>query len=84
MLFRDYLANIFNKISKSLGVNNSKEAISLFRDIMSQISLQKPISDNLNSDILTLSNSVNSVRLRNNPVELGKDVIYFLYSCIIE
>ena len=81
---QDYLNVIFNDISKTMGVENPTGAITLFRNMMKQMELQKPVSDNRNSDLIVLSYSVNSVRLKNNPIELDIESISLLYNAIID
>ena len=46
--------------------------------------LKNPISGNREEELEVLSTSVNPVRLKNNPVELERDVIYYLYNIIVK
>ena len=79
----NYLNEVFVKIAHAMGADTPTEAISVFRDMMLQMELSNPVSDNLPSDILLLTSSVNPVRLKNNPVELNKETINVLYEKII-
>ncbi len=81
---QDYLNTIFNNIAQSMGADTPMEAISVFRDMMRQMELINPISNNLPSDILLLTSSVNPIRLKNNPVELDEKTISILYKIIIK
>lgn len=79
-----YLNKIFNNIAQTMGVDTPMEAISVFRDMMRQMELINPISNNLPSDILLLTSSVNPIRMKNNPVELNEEVIKSIYEIIIQ
>lgn len=81
---QEYLNKIFNNIAQTMSVNTPTEAISVFRDILQQMELTNPVSNNLHSDILFLTSSVNPVRLKNNPVELDENTIKSLYELIIK
>lgn len=79
----EYLSGVFEQISKSMGCKNSTEAISLFRQMMVEIELKKPKAGNREEELRTLSISVNSIRLKNNPVELDVDTIEKIYESIL-
>ena len=74
---------IFEQISKSMGCENANQAITVFRDMMIDLELANPIPKNLEADVDVLSNSVNPVRLKNNPVEIGVIQARQLYSLIV-
>jgi alcohol dehydrogenase class IV len=80
----NYLEQIFNNISVAIGANNPVDAVSLFENMMQELEMGNPVSDNLPSDILNLTSSVNPVRLKNNPVELSEHAIQELYQVIIK
>ena len=80
---KEYLLDIFGQISKSLGTTCSKEAISLFRSMMVQMDMNKPAATNRSQELELLTASVNPVRLKNNPVELTRDVLSGLYDSIL-
>ena len=80
---QNYLFKIFCRISDTMGCNRPMEAISVFRQIMKEMKMNNPDSDNLASDILLLTSSVNPIRLKNNPVKLDFCDIKELYSIII-
>lgn len=81
---QDYLAGIFEKISKAMGCENPKKTIAVFQQMMVDMELKNPISGNREEELEVLSTSVNPVRLKNNPVELERDVIYYLYNIIVK
>ena len=80
---QEYLTGIFNQISMSMGCENPKHAIALFRQMMTEMDLTNPIAGNRGQEINMLSHSVNPVRLKNNPVELDETAIVGLYSIIL-
>lgn len=79
----EYLMGVFDKISRSMGVDTPEEAIALFREMMKAMELGNPVSDNRENDLETLASSVNSVRLKNNPIGLKEVIIYELYNNIV-
>lgn len=80
---KDYLSSIFDSIAKAMGKNNPEGAIALFRNMIAQMELGNPSSDNLCSDLIALSSSVNTVRLNNNPITIGEAELNKLYKTII-
>jgi len=80
---QEYLTGIFAKISNSMGCENPKQAISAFRQMMTEMDLQNPVADKRDEEIDILSHSVNPVRLKNNPVELNEPTIIILYNSIV-
>lgn len=79
----EYLMGVFNEIAHSMGVGTPTEAIALFRDMMKEMELGNPESENREADLEVLVSSVNPVRLMNNPVGLLKDIIKSIYSEIV-
>lgn len=80
---QEYLSDIFDQISKAMGYENPKEAIAEFRQMMQDMDLKSPVAVNRDDELNVLSTSVNPVRLKNNPVRLGENVILELYSIIV-
>lgn len=80
----EYLDGIFNLIAKAMGCNNPEQAIQKFRLMLTEMEMEKPLSDTFSSDIKVLCSSVNPIRLKNNPIELKKETIFHLYSQIIQ
>lgn len=81
---QEYLARVFDDISKAMGCTSVKEAIGMFREMMSEMELANPLANNKEEEIDILSHSVNPVRLKNNPVELNEEAIKGLYERIIK
>lgn len=79
-----YLNNIFACISRSLGVQTPKEAIALFRQMMKDMELANPEAVEREKELVTLSSSVNPIRLKNNPVGLDVETIRGLYEVIMK
>ena len=80
---KDYLANTFNQIAQSMGSTTPQDAVSCFRKMMKEMELSNPVATDKEKDLEILANSVNPVRLKNSPVELGVPAIRKLYSIII-
>jgi len=57
--------------------------IKWFRDLLTALDITYPVSKNKAADIDILINSVNPVRLKNNPVFLDKDTIKSIYERIV-
>ena len=79
----DYLISIFHQIAKSMNVTTPQDAVLYFRKMMKEMSLANPVSTNKEQEVDILSNSVNPVRLKNNPVKLDEETIRCLYLDII-
>ena len=79
-----YLERIFHQIAQSMNVTTPQDAISCFRKMMKEMSLENPVSKNKEQEVDILSHSVNPVRLKNNPVELDESSIRNLYFDIIK
>ena len=80
----EYLEGVFSVIAKAMEVETTEQAIAEFKDMMSDLDLGQPVSDNKHDDLNTLSMSVNPIRLRNNPIGLSTSVIRDLYSIIVQ
>lgn len=78
-----YLSAVFGDISRAMGCQTIAEAISSFRQMMAEMELEKPVSSDFDADIRLLANSVNQVRLKNNPVELDSQGINTIYTIIV-
>ncbi len=80
---QEYLAGIFALISKAMGCKSTVKAIELFRQMMMDMELKNPMAENRKEELEMLSKSVNTVRLKNNPIELSSRCINILYDAII-
>ncbi len=80
----DYLERVFNDISAAMGCNSPMEAIDLFEQMMKHMELSNPVAGNREVELQMLSTSVNPVRLKNNPIAIGKAEAYNLYNSIVQ
>lgn len=76
-----YLLGIFKDIANLLGASDIKSAITRFENILSELEITPPISNN--DDLGILASSVNPVRLGNNPVKLKESDLLELYKQIL-
>ena len=81
---KDYLIGVFHQIAQSMDVTTPLDAILCFRKMMKEMNLANPVSTNKEQEVDILSNSVNPVRLKNNPVRLDESSIRNLYFDIIK
>ena len=79
---REYLDKTFVELAKAMGCISNDEMCMMFSNVFNDmgLSIPKPSGD----DISRLANSVNPVRLKNNPVELTLPVIESLYREILQ
>ena len=80
---KDYLNGIFNDIARTMGAETPSESIAIFRSMMIDLELSKPLSVNREEELNILSISVNPVRMKNNPIRLCVDDIRSLYNIIV-
>lgn len=73
-----HLDKSFKILTKAFGVESVSQACEKFQNIMTYLNLKAPDLKQ-GEDIETLAQSVNPVRLGNNPVPLTKDVLADLY-----
>ena len=78
------LNKTFFDISVAMGSGDVNSAIAQFREMMHEMDLSNPLSAQKDSDLDVLSNSVNPIRLKNNPLVLNNNEIRILYSRIID
>lgn len=79
-----YLQSVFVSISNSMGFPTPTDAIAQFREMMDEMEMQNPVSGNKAGDVETLSQSVNPVRLKNNPVQINLTAIDNIYDVIVD
>ena len=80
----EYLAKTFNKIARAMGCDRPQHAIGVFCEMMKEMDLHNPVAGNREEELKILLNSVNPVRLKNNPIELDRFNIYKLYEIIVK
>lgn len=79
----EYLSRVFDDIALCIGAKTPNGAIVLLYEMMNEMGLHPPVSDKRESDLEVLANSVNPVRLKNNPVLFERDAAKSLYNKII-
>ncbi len=75
------LKEVFRKLAVAYGCERPEQAAERFNEILNKLSLETPIPKG--EDYEVLKNSVNPVRLKNNPVGLDIDTIDNLYHQIL-
>jgi hypothetical protein len=78
-----YVEKVFLEISAEMGFSGVEEAITNLRKMMKEMELAAPKSESRESDLDILAQSVNPIRLKNNPVGLTLSVSRELYSFIV-
>lgn len=79
----EYLKGIFNSISASMGADSPTKAITIFESILDELKLASFVSGK-NDDRRILTESVNPLRLKNNPVAMDKETLSHIYSDIVK
>lgn len=72
----EYLKDIFSNIESLICLDE-------FRAMMNKLGMERPTSNNIGIDLHFLVESVNPVRLKNNPVALSVDVLLHMYERIL-
>lgn len=80
----NYLDCVFYDIAHSMGVKCPKDAIATFEQMMNMMEIPSPVTNNKESDLVFLLESVNPVRLKNNPIFLDDSAINTLYESIVK
>ncbi len=77
----NYLKDVLDDIASCMGVNTSEDAVTCFENIMDKIDLNIDVKID-EKQLLLLTSSVNPIRLKNNPIQLEKEVLKWLYADI--
>ena len=80
----NYLLDTFTSISNAMDCHGTHDAISKFRQMMDELQLTEPLSDNREDELKILSTSVNPIRLKNNPVVINEQAMVSLYNTIVK
>lgn len=76
---------LFNEIANALGCESYKEAIEWFKNKLALYGINSPKAiDNKDEEVEVLTNEINLVRLKNNPIVFDKDEIRDMYKEIIQ
>lgn len=79
----EYLSSVFADIAHALGCESPADAVVKFRNLLSELGMDYPVSRNRGQDLDILTRSVNAVRLKNNPVSLGSSTLRTLYEKVV-
>ena len=79
----DYLEATFMEIAEAMGCSSISEATALFQQIVDELQLETPVAKSP-EDFELLANSVNPVRLKNNPIGLDTESANMLYHQIVK
>ena len=77
-----YVEKTFYEIAQAMGYDKIRVAIAQFRQMMYDMELGNPQAKDIDTEISVLTNSVNPIRLKNNPIILSVTTIKYLYGLI--
>ncbi len=80
----DYLKGIFSDISEALCCSNRVEAVVGFRKFLLELEMEYPTASDREAELKLLTESVNPIRLKNNPVALDSMTVRSLYERILK
>ena len=75
----DYLKSVFEDIAHAMGYSNAKEAADGFEAMLSRLDISYPQEEKSEEMAQYFADSVNTLRLGNNPVALDNFALYQLY-----
>jgi len=75
----DYLKQVFVSIAQELNCLSVQDAIQKFREMLAVLQIGGARSSNKEYDIEVLTQSVNPIRLKNNPVKLSDEAVRTIY-----
>ncbi len=78
-----YLKGVFSEIAEAMGCMAAQESVDIFDAILRKSELSAPVMNDKN-DYKILAESVNTVRLSNNPVRIDKAAIDEIYHNIFK
>lgn len=80
----DHLEFIFEWLGRIMQCDSAYKGLMMFRAILFSLQLPAPKSSNIDADLDVLTNSVNPVRLKNNPVLLDSETLRSIYQRIFD
>lgn len=80
----NYVRTIFIHIANALECIDVDSAITQIKNMLNTMGLRKPIATNRTLELKLLTDSVNSLRLKNNPIFLESKSIYNIYNLLLE
>ena len=81
---REYLQEVLFNIADAFNCKSPSEAIIKFENLLARLELKKPSSASKGKDVELLTDSVNPIRLSNNPVMLDKVCLKYMYERIVK
>lgn len=78
------LRNIFHRIAGCFHLSDAKQAIAYFENMLSEMEICPPHSEDRPRDIELLADSVNPERLANNPIPFDKEKLKEMYGEIVK
>ena len=78
-----YLRGVFMDIADAMNCSSTITAIQKFRYMLNELQIEVIHSDDIINDVNVLTQSVNSIRLGNNPIRLSEEVIRALYGRLL-
>ena len=78
-----YLNDVFADMAVALGCESADEAVQWFHSWIQELELGKPKAEHREVELDILADSVNPVRLKNNPVKLSREIMREMYANII-
>lgn len=76
---KNYVSSVFDELSDIFGVENHSQLNEKIKRIINEFKLESPVIDEKTLHIL--SNSVNPIRLKNNPIAIDADNALRIYQC---
>ena len=80
----EYLESVFLDIAVCMRSDSLNGGIESIEEMLSVMELDVPMCSQRERDIMELTNSVNPVRLKNNPIRLTGETIHGLYESILK
>ncbi|MBQ8703342.1 MAG: phosphonoacetaldehyde reductase [Bacteroidales bacterium] len=80
---QDHLEFIFEWLGQIMQCDSAYKALMMFRSLMFSLDMPQPQSKNRKDELNVLTESVNPVRLKNNPVKLDDKAIHYIYDKIL-
>ncbi len=78
------LKNTFSEIAAIMGFEKITEAITWFEELLNQYEMPYPKASDYNKELEILTDSVNPVRLKNNPVQFTSEELKDMYTRILK
>lgn len=79
-----YLRQVFLDIADVMNCPTNVAAIQRFRSLLDELQIGVIHSDDIINDVKVLTQSVNPIRLKNNPVWLSEEVIGMIYKQLLD